>query len=62
MLTQQVLVEMLRGEAAIAGPIQPLDLLLLLARRTLARGLPQTPVQQAALTRFSEANAPAAEW
>ena len=61
MVPNQMLVEMPRGEALIARPIQPLDLLAPVHRHPLARRLANPAVQQSALAFFFVAPAPAAE-
>ena len=60
-IAHQMLVEMLRREAAVAGAIQRLDLRLPLARHPLARRLAETPVQQAGLAGVLKPDAPTPE-
>jgi hypothetical protein len=57
----QVLVEMPRGEALIARPIQVLDLLAPVHRHPPARRLADPAIQQARLAFFFVAPAPTAE-
>jgi hypothetical protein len=60
-VAHQMLVEMPRGEALIARPIQPLDLIATVYRHAPARRLAKAAVQQAGLAFFLVAPAPTAE-
>src|SRR5882672_4241890 len=59
MVRHRMLVEMLGREPRIALPVKPLDLLGLLLRNPLRRGLAQPAVQQAGFTVLLVAPAPA---
>ena len=59
MVPHQVLVEMLGGEARVALPIEPPDLVGLVLRHRPARATPETPVQQPVLALLLEPPRPA---
>jgi hypothetical protein len=61
MVAHQVLVEVLRAEAAVAGAVQRLNLRLAFARYPLGPDLPQTSVKQPGLARVVKPDAPAAK-
>lgn len=61
MIGDQVLVEVLGGEALVALPIEPLDLLRIGVRNPLRRGLAEPPVEEPSLPLLAIALAPAPE-
>ena len=56
-----MVVEMARGEAPVAGPVETLDLSFVIHRNPFGRRTTQAPVQQASLAFLIEPSAPAAE-